>query len=170
MNNNAYAGAAERVRRGGGEGREGGGPGGGQGQQRACSLLQRKGGSEGAAGGHPRPQTTPPPTNVQTPQLWGGSGVVEDQAKLVLARELLRQLAAGERPGLTFAQAGMPVAAALGEAWGSARSRAAAVRGRVGGVWRAFEGLLQGVGAGAVACAVAPPPSTPPPLTASRPR
>ncbi|GBG00185.1 hypothetical protein Rsub_12955 [Raphidocelis subcapitata] len=60
-------------------------------------------------------------------RLWGGSGVTEDAAKLVLARELLAQMAAGEaRLGLTHAQAGAPVAAALGGAWGSARARAAA--------------------------------------------
>jgi hypothetical protein len=57
---------------------------------------------------------------------------VEDAAKLVVARELLAQLKSGTtKLGLTYAQAGQPIADALGEAWGSQRSRAQQV-GAVG--------------------------------------
>uniref|UniRef100_A0A383V885 C3H1-type domain-containing protein n=1 Tax=Tetradesmus obliquus TaxID=3088 RepID=A0A383V885_TETOB len=57
-------------------------------------------------------------------QLWS-TGTIEDEAKLILAEQLINETWEGKKSGIPMNQAGVPVKAALGERWLGAKERMA---------------------------------------------
>eukprot|EP00775_Hariotina_reticulata_P008646 gene8646-8827_t len=59
-------------------------------------------------------------------ELWGSTGILEDEAKLVLAEQLISDVWENKKSGIPLNMAGVPIKAALGDRWLTSNERQAA--------------------------------------------